>query len=129
MASERSEGEEQGVTDRRSVPCAARLKRGLRVSVYLTDTEFQILSEKSAAAAMTTASYLRASGLESLPPVIPSLNREAWLTLRGVAANLNQAQHAVNAGLEIKYPESLFDELKRHVDDLRCRLIGVSRES
>ena len=71
--------------------------------------------------------WMRMAALDQLPPTVPSLNRDAWLELSRLAANLNQAQAAVNRGDISDYPHDIFNDLRSAVTELRLDLIGAKR--
>jgi len=110
-------------------------RRRHSVGVYLTDAERQqleALAIPGGIEGMTKmgirrrlARHLRTAGLESAPPQIPAINREAWAALAKVAANLNQYQAAINRGNATGYPPEVLEELRDQVQALRRELIGV----
>jgi len=112
-------------------------RRRHSVGVYLTDTERQqleALAIPGGTAGMSElgirrrlARHLRSAGLESAPPQIPAINREAWAELSRLAANLNQQQRAINEGRATPGPVDLA-ELRASVDALRRELIGAPAE-
>ena len=67
------------------------------------------------------------AALDQLPPTVPSINRNAWLELSRLAANLNQAQAAMNRGDNSDYPHDIFNDLRNAVTELRLDLIGAKR--
>lgn len=71
--------------------------------------------------------WLRMAALDRLPRTVPAVNAHAWTELARVAANLNQAQRAVNEGRAEGYPVALFDDLAARVAELRRLLIGVAQ--
>lgn len=112
-------------------------RRRHSVGVYLTDAERQKLESLAipgGTAGMSElgirrrlARHLRSAGLESAPPQIPAINREAWAELSRLAANLNQQQRAINEGRAAPGPVDLA-ELRASVDTLRRELIGAPAE-
>jgi hypothetical protein len=71
--------------------------------------------------------WFRMAALDQLAPTVPSANRDAWLELSRLASNLNQAQASVNRGDVSGYPESIFENLRTAVAELRLDLIGAKR--
>ena len=112
-------------------------RRRHSVGVYLTDAERQqleALAIPGGTAGMSElgirrrlARHLRSAGLESAPPQIPAINREAWAELSRLAGNLNQQQRAINEGRATPGPVDLA-ELRASVDALRRELIGAPAE-
>lgn len=70
--------------------------RHKRLSVYVTDAEFAELKRRADIVNMRVPAYLRECALNKLPPVVPEINKEAWLSLSKAAANLNQLSKQVN---------------------------------
>ena len=104
-------------------PLPADEKREHCVSVRLNAAELKLLEAKCGA--FPHGAWLRMAALDQLPPAIPEANRLAWIELARVAANLNQAQAAVNRRAVCSYPAGLFKELRDAVSALRNSLIGV----
>ena len=77
-------------------PMDAKDKRTHTVSVRLNVAELDQLDKLRADRKMQRGAYLRAAFLESLPPVVPEINKEAWLALSKSAANLNQLSKKMN---------------------------------
>ncbi len=107
-------------------PRPAEEVRTNRVSVYLTDAELTDLDGRRAG--VGRGAWLRRAGLDKkLRLPVPELNRQAWADLARVAANLNQAMKAINAGevknLDSAVVEELFDQVQR----LRRELIQGPR--
>lgn len=73
---------------------------------------------------MSRGEWLRHRALSRrLPRPIPEVNREAWRDLSRVAGNLATIATAMRAG---EYIET--DDIKKHVAELRNRLIGVEND-
>lgn len=70
--------------------------RGKRCNVYATDAEFAELKRRADMVNMRVPAYLRECALNKLPPVVPEINKEAWLALSKAAANLNQLSKKIN---------------------------------
>lgn len=70
--------------------------RGKRCNVYATDAEFAELKRRADMVNMRVPAYLRECALNKLPPVVPEINKEAWLALSKAAANLNQLSKKMN---------------------------------
>lgn len=68
--------------------------------------------------------WLRMAALDQLPPSIPVLNREAWVKLAHLAANLNQFQAAINQGRATCYPPTFLESVLVQVQALRRDLLG-----
>lgn len=96
--------------------------RHKRLSVYVTDAELHELERRAALVSMRTPAYLRESGLEKLPPVVPELNQKAWLELSKAAANINQIAKALNQGKPVGMGE-IIDQLAK----FRCMLLKADK--
>lgn len=104
-----------------------------RYCVYLTDAERATLIERAVpgdADALSEQSirryigrYLREMALDSRPPTIPAVNREAWASLGRTLANLNQYQAAINQGTATGYPPDVIRDLANQVAELRTMLL------
>lgn len=69
---------------------------------------------------MARGEWLRCASLDKLPPVIPAVNREAWIALGRVGTNLNQIAHGINAG---DIPD--LAEIRAVLAELRATLLGI----
>jgi hypothetical protein len=69
--------------------------------------------------------WLRMATLGQLPPMVPAVNALAWAELARLAANLNQAQLAINRGDGDTHQLVLLEDLRNAVVALRRELIGV----
>lgn len=92
------------------------------VSVRLNTSELDLLNKRRGA--LKRGEWLRMSALDQLPPVVPELNREAWIELARAAANLNQIATNLNYG-ELVDIQFIRDELAKFRNDL----IGMTSES
>ncbi|HGF4744279.1 ATP-binding protein [Escherichia coli] len=92
------------------------------ISVRVNEEELNILNDKRGA--YKKGEWLRMALLNVLPPVLPELNREAWVMLGKLAQELNQ----LLAHLDKKQPDSgltrteLF-AVRRQIKALREHLI------
>lgn len=77
-------------------PLDAKDKRTHTVSVRLNAAELERLDALRAPRKLQRGAYMRAAFLESLPPFVPEINKEAWLSLSKAAANLNQLSKKMN---------------------------------
>jgi len=116
-------------------PLPSDQRRRHSVGVYLTDAErsqLEALAIPGGTAGLSElgirrrlARHLRTAGLESAPPQIPAINRQAWASLSRVAGNLNHYQAAINEGQATGYPPEVLEELRDQVQALRRELIGA----
>jgi hypothetical protein len=90
------------------------------VSVRLDPKELAELDELRGR--IRRGTYLRLCFLGNPPPVIPSVNREAWVALARAAGNLNQITTRLNTGdlADIK-------EIREALKDFRLALITASK--
>ena len=77
-------------------PMDAKDKRTHTVSVRLNAAELERLDALRAPRKLKRGAYMRVAFLENLPPVVPEINKEAWLALSKAAANLNQLSKKMN---------------------------------
>ena len=96
--------------------------RSKRLSVYVTDAELAELQHRAALVHMRTPAYLRECALNKLPPVVPEINKEAWLTLSKAAANLNQLSKKMNV---VGMVESSL--IMRELSDFRQTLLKAAK--
>ena len=98
------------------------------VSVRLNESE--IFRLDALRGTLQRGAWLRLAALEKskIPFQIPGLNRQAWIDLSKLSANLNQAQTAINSGVQSSYPEELFIELREAVRQLRQSLLGLDEK-
>lgn len=101
--------------------------RRRRVSVYLTEGEYQELLRRAGMPRLIST-YLRNAALgRDLPrQPIPEVNRELWADLARLAGNLNQLQKAINQGrmVQVSDLEKMVQALRDEVAWLRFLLIG-----
>lgn len=102
--------------------------RERRLSVYVTETEYQALEKQAQAVGMKVPAYLRETAFKRIPKSVPKLNQEAWAQLSKSAANLNQIAHRLNAfeqGDRGTMPE--LQELRESLANFRLALIGAKK--
>lgn len=63
--------------------------------------------------------WMRSAAIGNLPPIVPELNREAWVKLARSAANLNQLMAHLNAASDAKN-----NDLVHSIDAIRSLLTG-----
>lgn len=106
---------------------ASQKKRGRRpaaeprqhpVTCRLTDAE--LVRCDAARGELTRGEWLRIGALDSLPVVVPALNREAYAELARAAANLNQIAKRINGGDLVE-----LDQVRAELADFRLALIGA----
>ena len=91
------------------------------VSVRLNAVELATLDSQRGL--MQRGEYLRVAALHRLPPVVPEINKNAWVELSRLSANLNQYQASINAH---RAPHQQIDigHLSDQVAALRTDLLG-----
>ena len=87
------------------------------VSMRLTLDELSLLDSKRGE--LQRGEWLRCALLDRLPPIIPELNKQAWLQLSRAASNLNQVAAHMNAF----QPAARF-EIVQNIDEIRKILAG-----
>jgi len=107
-------------------------RRGVKLTVRLTDDEHERLRNLAHAARLQLAEFVRTAALgrevTAAAPSVPELNREAYSDLARLASNLNQISHNLHLGLHSQGREAeLFDLLTRvsmSTRALRSSLVG-----
>ena len=91
------------------------------VSVRLNVVELAQLDSQRGE--MQRGEYLRVAALHRLPSVVPEINKNAWVELSRLSANINQYQAAINAR---RAPDQQVDiaNLSDQVAGLRNDLLG-----
>jgi hypothetical protein len=105
------------------VPLPAADKRDHCVSARLNVRELAQLDAQRGR--FQRGEWLRMAALDQLPPTVPEANARAWGELARLAANLNQAQAAINRGDADGHQVDLLDDLRAAVAALRRELVGV----
>lgn len=105
------------------IPLDVNERRNHCVSVRLNKHELDLLDARRAH--FERGEWLRMAAIDQLPCSIPSLNREAWIELARLAANLNQFQAAINSGRARGYPSNFLEEVLAQVKALRRDLLGT----
>jgi hypothetical protein len=108
----------------RGDPAAVRTTTiGVRVSA----SEYAALREKAAHMHLTPAQWLREAALtRRLPsPPVAAINREQYVELARLAANLNQLTRLANEGQRVVVADGLLERLASETKRLRLALLGV----
>lgn len=105
------------------VPLSTADKRGHCVSVRLNVRELTQLDVQRGRS--QRGEWLRMAALDQLAPTVPEANVHAWAELARLAANLNQAQAAINRGDADSHKVKLLEALREAVAALRRELVGV----
>lgn len=96
------------------------------VTCRLTNDESNAVD--AARGSVSRGEYIRRAALSAPPRVVPKINRDAWVELARLSANLNQFVRHLNSG-SAQIPDDFdFEELRRAVDALRADLIGLSAD-
>ena len=102
------------------------------VSVRLNAAELAALDDQRAPARMQRGEYLRCAALHRLPPTIPALNRDAWVSLARASGNLNAiARRMHEAAHDLDATAPPIAEISQVLADFRLTLIvaaGVEDE-
>ncbi|MBE0471978.1 MAG: mobilization protein [Methyloprofundus sp.] len=104
-------------------PLDAKDKRTHTVSVRLNAAELDQLDSLRADRKMQRGAYLRTAFLKSLPPVVPEINKQAWLELSKAAANLNQLSKKMNV---VGMVEASL--IMRELADFRATLLRAAKK-
>ena len=110
--------------------------RTRQICVRLSLREWENLQERAAHMGMQPATWLRTAALERrLPlaqkPPVPAVNREQYIELARMAANINQLAHAANEkrgflGGSVKVDSDLLEQVRAELVRLRLALLGVA---
>jgi len=105
--------------------------RATTIGVRVSPDEYAALREKAAQMGMTPAQWLREAALSRrLPPSpVPLVNRERYVELARLAANLNQIAHRANEGHAVIVADAFLRQLMEEVSRLRLALIGEERSA
>lgn len=93
-------------------------KRSHCVSVRVNADELAALDAKRGP--YLRGEWLRMAALDRLPPIVPEINREAWVNLARAAANLNQLSRYLNDGGDAET-----EEIRAELAAFRAALVGV----
>lgn len=105
------------------IPLDVNERRNHCVSVRLNKHELDLLDARRSN--FERGEWLRMAAIDQLPCSIPPVNREAWIELARLAANLNQFQASINAGRASGYPSNFLEEVVAQVKALRRDLLGT----
>ncbi len=103
-------------------------KRSHKLIVWVNDAELADIRVAAAEHRMHTAAYVRLAVTHApiIRSSIPPLNREAWLELARLVANINQYQAAINNGSATAWPGGTLRDLAEAVHALRLSLVSSS---
>jgi hypothetical protein len=94
------------------------------ISVRLNNSELRLLNSKKGDYA--AGEWLRCSGLDRLPPVVPQPNIDKWQALANAGNNLNQIARQLNrSGLLSEDDAAELDEIRNALIEFRAALLGV----
>lgn len=101
--------------------------RAVTIGVRVSPPELAALQAKAQQMGMTPAHWLREAALaRRLPsPPVPAINREHYVELARLSANLNQLTRLANSGQAVTVADSLLHHLTDEVARLRLALIGA----
>ena len=105
--------------------------RHVTIGVRVSHSELEALKVKADTMSVTTAHWLRLAALSRrLPaPPVPAINREEYADLARLSANLNQLAKAGNEGRNVVINDSLVENLRAEVNQLRLALIGIKGDA
>ncbi len=94
------------------------------ISVRLNNNELQILNLKRGN--KSKGEWLRMSFLQNLPPVVPTINTEAWKKLSHILQKLNRiALHIDSKSKDSQLTHTELFAVKRQLQDLRQHLLNA----
>jgi hypothetical protein len=101
--------------------------RTATIGVRVSASEYAALRAKAAHMRMTPAQWLREAALSRrLPsPPVAAINREQYVELARLAANLNQLAHLANEGQRVVVADGLLERLASETRNLRLALLGI----
>lgn len=102
--------------------------RYLTIGVRVSAPEFDAIRSKAMHMQMPVAQWLREAALtRRLPsPPVAAINREQYIELARLAANLNQLAHLANQGNPVTVADGLLIRLIGETRRLRLSLLGVT---
>lgn len=105
--------------------------RSATIGVRVSACEYAALREKAAQMHMTPAQWLREAALSRrLPsPPVAEINREQYVELARLAANLNQLARLANEGQRVVVADGLLERVASETKRLRQALLGVREAS
>ena len=96
-----------------------------RCDLYLTSAERAIIQSKASGAGLALSAFIRRAALNKPVAAVPSIAAEQWAKLAGLAANINQIAHRLNAGNRLNGNEAIvLDEMRLHLTAIRLELTG-----
>jgi hypothetical protein len=103
-------------------------RRSATIGVRVSASEYTALREKAAQLHMTPAQWLREAALSRrLPsPPVAEANRQQYVELARLAANLNQLARLANEGQRVVVADGLLQRLTSETTRLRQALLGVT---
>lgn len=100
----------------------ANLIRSYCISIRLNEDELSLLDGKRGE--LNRAEWLRMASLHKLPPVIPSVNIEAWKALGEISQKLNKlVTHLENKSKGSPLTQTELFAVKRQISELRINLV------
>ena len=103
--------------------------RASTIGVRVSADEYAALKAKAGQMGVTPAQWLREAALSRrLPsPPVAAINREQYVELARLAANLNQLARAANEGQAVTVNDHLMQRLSAEVNRLRLALLGTEK--
>jgi Bacterial mobilisation protein (MobC) len=102
--------------------------RTATIGVRVSPSEYDALRGKAALMHMTPAQWLREAALaRRLPsPPVAAINREHYVELARLAANLNQLARLANEGNRVTVADGLLERMASETRRLRLALLGIA---
>lgn len=99
------------------------------IGVRVNAAELADFRRKAAAVNLSLAQWLRSVGVSGLVlrPLVPAVNRQAYMELARLAGNLNQLARAAHEG-RVSIAPLFLENMQRQVQELRKELLGVNRD-
>lgn len=97
--------------------------RTKRIEIRLSVNELEHARQLACARKMRVGTFIREASLHRIPPIIPSINADAFIQLRRISNNLNQIARKLNSGFDVD-GDVIDSEIKR----LRFALIEASTQ-
>jgi hypothetical protein len=108
-----------------SRPLASSSALRRRRVLYLSSDEFAQIEREAQRARLSVSAFMRKAALQQQCIAAPAIAVYQWGKLAGLAANINQIAHRLNAGESFAaYDLTVLDALRLQLTEIRLQLAG-----